>query len=184
MVSLTAQIRRAVAQRRKEKRIAKRARNRGADEVARIHLARARWWGVKASKLRALRKERKREFPEWQPWMCNGRPTNISAAAKREMAIAVVHFGLFVTSTTGGGHARLSFHYPYNNPFDRRVGRAFNSAGSWAKMSRYSSYMWYQARGRLAEGFGPPNNRFVKHGRLYNGMIPNHFNHNHTAVPR
>ncbi len=115
---------------------------------------------------------------EFQPYMLNGHPSNITPAVKKIIAIAVTKFGLVVTATTNGNHVRGSNHYPSSNRSG--LGEAVDLAGSWSKMVAFQSYSQQRAH-KFEEAFGPPNNHYVKYGHLYNGSIPNHFNHNHST---
>jgi hypothetical protein len=75
--------------------------------------------------------------------------------------------GLRITSTTGGRHARHSYHYR---------GRAFDAAGSHSQMSRFYRAM---AGTHPTELFYDPSGG-IKHGRSI-GAIGGHRNHVHIA---
>lgn len=117
---------------------------------------------------------------EFQPWMLNGRPGNIEAQVKKEIAVAVLQYDLVVTSTTTGGHTPSSYHFPRNNPRQNGLGRAVDLAGAPSNMRAYMAHVLSQPS-RYDEGFGPPNTEFVKHGRKFGGAIPNHYDHAHVA---
>lgn len=75
--------------------------------------------------------------------------------------------GLHITSTTGGRHARHSYHYR---------GRAFDAAGSPRAMRQFYREM---ARTHPTELFYDPMGG-IKHGRSI-GAIGGHGNHVHLA---
>lgn len=75
--------------------------------------------------------------------------------------------GLRITSTSGGRHARGSYHYR---------GRAFDAAGTHAQMSRFYREM---AGTHPTELFYDPSGG-IKHGRNI-GAIGGHRDHVHIA---
>ena len=77
------------------------------------------------------------------------------------------HYGLRITSTTGGRHARHSYHYR---------GRAFDAAGSPRAMRAFYREMSHT---RPTELFYDPMGG-MKHGRNI-GAIGGHRNHVHYA---
>lgn len=165
---------------RQSRRIAARARKRGANKVAARHRARVRFLGKRMRHWRYIRKQKKAAQPTFQTWMLNGRPGNVEPAVKREIAYAVVKHKVVVTSTSTGPHTYTSRHFPRNNPAHNGLGRAFDAGGSYRAMTSYTKHGLRNHK-KYAEFFGPPNNRFVKNGVLYNGAIPNHYNHNHVS---
>lgn len=166
------------ATRRRLKRVRKRARLRGADGVVRRYTRLLRFNALKIARRKRWAKAKK--AGAFQPWMLNGRPTNVELQVQKVIAIAVTRFGLVVTSTSTGPHTGTSYHFPWNNPRHNGKGRAVDLAGSWKNMVRF--YNWtVQHKAQFDESFGPPNNHFIKHGTQYAGAIPNHYNHNHVA---
>lgn len=127
---------------------------------------------------RYIRKQKKVAQPTFQTWMLNGRPSNIEAAVKREIAFAVIKFKVVVTSTSTGPHTPSSNHFPRNRRSG--LGGAFDAGGSYKAMTAYTAYGMFH-HSRYNEFFGPPNVRFVKNGSIYPGAIPNHYNHNHVS---
>ena len=77
-------------------------------------------------------------------------------------------YGLRITSTTGGKHARHSYHY---------AGRAFDAAGSPRAMRAFFSEMRHH---HPTEMFYDPMGR-VKHGRFSARPLGGHRNHVHLA---
>jgi hypothetical protein len=121
--------------------------------------------------------------PEWEPWMCNGCPTNITPEAKQFMAIAVVQFNCVVTTTTNGTHVVTSFHYPRNNAahgYSDELGHAFDLGGPLGTYDKF--YVWAKAQGcdLFDELFGPGDG-YCDGCAFHSGAAPDNPNHTHCA---
>jgi hypothetical protein len=112
------------------------------------------------AKLRYWRRLLRRQRGTFQPWMLNGKPGNVTPAAK-EFIVRAVNAGLYVTSTTGGTHAPTSYHYA------RPLGRAVDVAGPWEKMIAFQRAESAERAGIYLELFGPDNAVQVKNGQRF-----------------
>ena len=109
------------------------------------------------AKLRYWRRLLRRRQSEFQPWMLNGKPGNITPAVKK-CVVRAVNAGLYVTSTTGGQHAANSYHY---------AGRAVDVAGPWDKMVAFQRDECAERASEYLELFGPDNAFQVKNGQRF-----------------
>jgi hypothetical protein len=80
--------------------------------------------------------------------------------------------GLGITSTTGGTHAKGSYHYQ---------GRAFDTAGSADEMMEFARKMLSIAP-KLTELFYDPLGVYVKNGKIIQGAFGGHGDHVHVAL--
>ena len=128
-----------------------------------------RWRRIKAAAARARKhwrkalKARKRrltdwrnEHPKFEPSMLNGYPDTITEKAKQEIAIQVVVFGLYVTSTSRSWGTQ-SYHEWRPTPGN-------DCAGSLERMIAYQTYLFDKRRSELREHFGPANDKNSKNG--------------------
>lgn len=121
---------------------------------------RLRFWVVKRTKYRKRLKElRRQEHPAWEPWMANGHDDHVDPAVKAYMAVAVVHFGLTITSLRRNyipaGGSPTSLHLD---------GQAGDAAGPRHKMVAFQRWVLKHVRG-LVEMFGPDNALNYKDGQ-------------------
>jgi hypothetical protein len=112
------------------------------------------------AKLRYWRRLLRRRQASFQPWMLNGKPGNITLAAKK-FVVRAVNAGLYVTSTTGGKHTATSYHYA------QPLGRAVDVAGPWDKMVAFQRAESARRAGDYLELFGPDNAVQVKNGQRF-----------------
>jgi hypothetical protein len=120
----------------------------------------------------------------FESWMANGHPTNISTGTKAAIARGVQH-GLYTTSTTdGSSHTPSSNHYSWNHPDG--LGHAVDMGGTYSNM-----VAWQQSeanRGEdLRELIGPDNSLAYSGGTRYttsegSGLESAHDNHVHRAL--
>lgn len=145
----------------------------------RVKMAAARgrkhWRAILKSRVERLKRRRNRK-PRFDPSMLNGYPATITDKAKREIAIQVVVFGHYVTSTSRswGG---TSYH-------EQRPTPGNDAAASLPKMIAYQRYLIDKRLSELLESFGPDNDLNSKNGvRISQAEgSPNedlHDNHNH-----
>lgn len=99
-------------------------------------------------------------------WMLNGHPGNVTPACQR-FIVRATRAGLVVTSTTGGSHARTSFHF--SKPLGRAVdvGLPATLVGTEKGKRRMVRFQRAEARhpSRFFELFGPANSLCVKNGQ-------------------
>jgi hypothetical protein len=112
----------------------------------------------------------------------NGHAANVTDLIK-EVIVAANKAGLFVTSTTGGGHASTSHHFPQNNADG--LGHAVDLAGTLNEMVAFQKKAAKQFPHAL-ELFGPANSPWIKNGQVISGVegtaLENqHDNHVHMA---
>lgn len=122
-----------------------------------------------------------KKYRRFKPWMLNGRSGNISLACRR-FIVRAVNAGLTVTSTTGGGHAVGSYHWPRARNYR---GRAVDVAGPYSRMVAFQRAEARRPR-RFHELFGPSNTANVKNGRTVtlaegSALESNHDTHVHAA---
>jgi hypothetical protein len=111
----------------------------------------------------------------------NGHPTNVSADVKR-VIVRANRAGLYVTSTTDGGHASTSYHYS-GRAVD--VAAPMTSAGI-ALMVKFQREL-ASSPGSYLEVFGPDNSACVKNGTRISlaegtALENQHDNHVHVAL--
>lgn len=148
--------------------------------------ARKRWKKVKWMYKEELERLRAKPLSsigaaDFQPWMLNGRPGNISNGTKAAIARGV-HRGLVVTSTTTGGHASTSFHFPWNNSDNQ--GHAVDMAADTDTMIEWQHDELNRGED-LLELFGPENGACAKNGAritISGTLASAHDNHDHRAV--
>ena len=119
------------------------------------------------SRKRLLRKAKRRRAK------FNGHPALSSHRLRLAVRVGRI-FGLVVTATTDGQHARNSYHY---------IHRAVDLA-SWNKRRMKRAQLAIRmvlGKRNLKELFGPAG-WYVKNGRVYRGHFPNHGDHVHVAV--
>ncbi len=149
----------------------------------------ARGWVLRATVYRRRyrrAKERQQQQggqPQFESWMLNGCPGNITPEAKEAVARAVVTHGCVVTATTNGTHASTSFHYPWNNRlhgYSDDYGHAVDFGGSYAAYAGF--YAAEKGRGcaNYDELFGPGSG-YCDHRALVVGAAPDNPNHCHCA---
>jgi len=80
-------------------------------------------------------------------------------------------FKVRVTSTSGGNHVPTSWHY---------VHRAIDVTGTANEMRRVHLAALRHPE-RFREAFYDPTGRYVKNGRVYDGVIGGHRDHVHLA---
>ena len=124
-----------------------------------------------------MREKLERGEPEF-----NGHATNVTDLIK-EVIVAANKAGLFVTSTTGGGHAATSHHFPQNNADG--LGHAVDLAGTLDEMIAFQKKAAKQFP-RALELFGPANSPWIKNGQVTSGaegtdLENQHDNHVHLA---
>jgi len=124
-----------------------------------------------------LREKLERGEPDF-----NGQPANVTDLIK-EVIVAANKAGLFVTSTTGGGHAATSHHFAKNNADG--LGHAVDLAGTLDEMVGFQKKAVKQFPKAL-EIFGPANSPWIKNGQVISGAegtaLENlHDNHVHVA---
>jgi hypothetical protein len=134
----------------------------------------------------ALKRQRERKKPKWEPWMANGRNANVNAAVKREVAIAVVKFGCAVSSlyraTVIPQSNPNSYHGPNVNP-----GKAGDLVGGGMLAYQRDFYKRRKGDPRALELFGPANSLWLKNGQPTSGAEGSfleqlHDSHTHIAV--
>lgn len=154
---------------------------------ARTARARKKWARIRVryeEKISALKERRDRvDAGDFEPWMLNGRPGNVSAGIKAAIARGVAH-DLYVTSTSTGGHASSSWHFPWNNRDG--LGHGVDMAGAYNDMVAWQNSEL--ARGEdLLELIGPDNDACAKNGSRYTlgegtALETAHDNHVHRAT--
>jgi len=126
-------------------------------------------------------------YRRFRPWMLNGRPGNISFACKR-FVVRAVNAGLVVTSTTGGRHAKNSYHYPRRLGAWVGKGRAVDVSGPLDKVIAFQRREYVQRRRRYREMFGPDNRANAKNGapfRMVEGSALENLHDGHVhGAPR
>lgn len=155
--------------------------------AAKSRRARRKWKRLRiryAHKIEALKGRRDHlDAGDFEPWMLNGRPGNVSPGTKAAIARGVAH-GLYVTSTSTGGHASSSWHFPWNNRDG--LGHGVDMAGSYEDMVAWQNAEL--ARGDdLLELIGPDNDACAKNGSRYTlgegtALESAHDNHVHRAT--
>jgi hypothetical protein len=120
----------------------------------------------------------------FETFMLNGHPGNISTGTKAAIARGVAH-GLYTTSTTdGSSHTPTSNHYSWNHPDN--LGHAVDMGGTYSNM-----VAWQQSeanRGEdLRELIGPDNTLTYSGGTRWtqsegSSLETAHDNHVHRAV--
>lgn len=150
-------------------RLVKWTRNRQAAARAEHLPRRVRFWAAKKTVYRRKWKRAKKRLEQdgkvgWEDWMANGRSLNFTAAAKAEAAIAVVRFGLTVTSTYRATVIPQSNPNSYHGP-NVSPGKAVDVAGG--RMTDYQRDVYSRRRGDggLLELFGPDNGANLKYGQ-------------------
>lgn len=113
---------------------------------------------------------------------------DVTPRCKREIMRAIAR-GCYVTSTTGGTHARTSYHYQtatYKSSSGkyRQGGRAVDIGGGPVAKARY---YWDCRRRELGKGgaqfielFGP-GQWYFKWGKIFGGQFPAHEDHVHVV---
>lgn len=123
----------------------------------------------------------KAKLGRWDNRMLNGKPGNVTPAVKRFIRRGVAA-GLVCTSTTGGRHAKGSFHYT-------RPGRAADLAAPMTKIGVWRMKRFYRREYRreknnpgtqYLELFGP-GRHYIKNGQRLPGQFPGHTDHIHGA---
>jgi hypothetical protein len=134
-------------------------------------LKRARWWAAKRTiyrrRLKRARKAAGAGKVEWHPYMANGSNPLVIQAVKDEMAIAVVRFGLAVTSLYRATVIPQSNPNSYHGP-NVRPGKAGDAAGPMSKMLAYQRDAFIRGRGQanFLEVFGPSNAEWLRNGQV------------------
>lgn len=142
-----------------------------------------RWFVARKTKLRKKIKAKQEASgpPGFELWMLNGRGSNITNAVKAEIAIGVINFGLFVTSTTTGPHTSTSLHFPYNNADGK--GHAVDIAG--ARQTEFqNARMSNPGPGHFQEFFGPNSTNCAKNGTrisIFGSLATAHKTHDHDG---
>src|SRR6266403_610742 len=118
----------------------------------------------------------------WDRRFLGGHPNNISWPVRRYIMRGVAA-GLQCTSTTDGGHASGSYHYPRNCPPRYVNGAAADMAGSRRRMVAFQRA---EAKhpDRYRELFGPDNAACVDNGKRmtlaeHSALEDQHDNHVH-----
>jgi hypothetical protein len=147
--------------------------------------AKINWFVKRKTILRKKLKEAKAQaHPKFESWMTNGHSQNVTDAVKREIALGVVRYDLYVTSTSDGypgdgRHAYTSLHYWQNNP-DRK-GHAVDMAGS--RMTEFQNTR-VRSPSHFQEFFGPNSANCVKNGvriGITGDLAALHKTHDHDA---
>jgi hypothetical protein len=120
----------------------------------------------------------------FEPWMTNGHPGNISTGVKAAIARGVSH-GLYTTSTTDGrSHTITSNHYSWNHADN--LGHAVDMGGTYANMVAFQRSEANRGDD-LRELIGPDNTLTYSGGSRYttgegSALESAHDNHVHRAT--
>jgi len=144
--------------------------------------------GLKAR--RALQKARnvhRRRVGTFTAAMLDGHPGDVADQVKRFIALAYKFadekgYVCTVTSTTGGGHATLSWHYILagRNALGYAVDLIFATAEQMAEFQSWVIEHSEDGVGDWLELFGPAA-FYVKNGVRFAGHFPDHGDHIHGA---
>lgn len=111
-----------------------------------------------------------RDLRRFEPWMLNGHPGNVSSGVKLLILVAKrTSRAIYVTSTTDGGHASTSYHYPRNNPSGLGEAVDLGSGGRRPSMVKVQRALYRRGVERYNELFGPDNGMWVKRGQPIDG---------------
>jgi hypothetical protein len=152
------------------------------------HFSLAQRLGIKARRvIQKARTVHKRRVGDFHIGMLDGHPANVADQVKRLIALAYKFadqrgYVCTVTSTTGGGHASLSWHYILHgrNELGFAVDLIFATAEQMAEFQRFLLEHTDGGAGDFLELFGP-DGFYVKNGIRYGGHFPDHGDHLHAA---
>lgn len=152
------------------------------------HFSLATRLGIKARRvIQKARTVHKRRVGDFHVGMLDGHSANIADQVKRFIALAYKFadqrgYVCTVTSTTGGSHASLSWHYILagRNKLGFAVDLIFATVAQMEEFQRFLLEHTDDGAGDFLELFGP-DGFYVKNGVRYEGHFPDHGDHLHGA---